>query len=240
MPTTLPELAQNLRKRAEEKFRSCEGSSPEIYSPVEYLQNIHNLGVHQIELEMQNEELHRTQRDLEALQLRYVDLYDLAPVGYLTLTEKGLIKEANLLLASLLGVKRDDLIRQPLYRFIVPEDQDVFYLHRNQIIEHNEVRSWEIRMVRADGSYFWADLQAKSAHNGECWITLNDISNRKQMQTLIENSTYQLTEAQRISHIGSWELDVRTNTSSLSDEVYHIFGIDPAQSSASYLSLIHI
>jgi len=66
---------------------------------------------------MQNEELRRTQADLEASRARYFDLYDLAPVGYFTISERGLILEANLTAATLLGVARGALIKQPLTRF---------------------------------------------------------------------------------------------------------------------------
>ena len=69
---------------------------------------------------MQNEELRRTQEELEASRARYFDLYDLAPVGYFTLSEQGLILEANLTAARLLGVARGALVKQPLSRFILP------------------------------------------------------------------------------------------------------------------------
>ena len=91
---------------------------------------LHELRVHQIELEMQNEELRRAQAELDAARARYFDLYDLAPVGYCTLSEQGLILEANLTAATLLGVARGALVKQPFTRFILKEDQDIYYLHR--------------------------------------------------------------------------------------------------------------
>ena len=104
-------------------------------SPEETRRALHELQVHQIELEMQNEELRRTQEELEASRARYFDLYDLAPVGYFTLSEQGLILEANLTAARLLGVARGALVKQPLSRFILPEDQDIYYLHRKELLE---------------------------------------------------------------------------------------------------------
>ena len=76
--------------------------------------------MHQVELEMQNEELRRAQLELDATRARYFDLYDLAPVGYCTLSEQGLILEANLTAASRLGVARDALAQQRLTSFIFP------------------------------------------------------------------------------------------------------------------------
>src|SRR3990172_4427764 len=86
---------------------------------------LHELRVHQSELEMQNEELRRAQAELDAVRARYFDLYDLAPVGYCTLAETGLILEANLTVANVLGIARGGLVRQPLSRFIRDEDQDL-------------------------------------------------------------------------------------------------------------------
>ena len=101
-----------------------------VLSPEEIQQNLYELQVHQIEMEMQNAELHRVQAELDIVLARYVDLYDLSPVGYCTISEQGLILEANLAAANLLSIARDMLVGQHLSRFIFPEDQDIYYLHR--------------------------------------------------------------------------------------------------------------
>src|SRR6202011_2882519 len=116
---------QALRKRAEAMAREKAAQAPEnleARTPEALDRTLHELRVHQIELEMQNEELRRTQEELEASRARYFDLYDLAPIGYFTLSEEGLILEANLTAAKLLGVTRDALVKQPLSRFVFPED----------------------------------------------------------------------------------------------------------------------
>ena len=105
--------ASTLRQRAEAKFSADKPPVQASRSPEATEQVLHELEVHQIELEMQNDELRRTQSELEAARARYFDLYDLAPVGYVTLSETGLILEANLTAAQMLGVDRRALVKQP-------------------------------------------------------------------------------------------------------------------------------
>jgi len=114
----------------------------------EALNLLHELEVHQIELEMQNEELRSTQDELAVSHARYFDLYDLAPVGYLTLSEKGLILEANLAAANLLGLERSQFVNQPVTRFIVPDDQDIYYLQRKRLSATLQPQVCELRMLR--------------------------------------------------------------------------------------------
>lgn len=172
----------NFRRRAEEKALLDEETSLKTLSLDDARQLFHELRVYQIELEMQNEELRRTRHELGASRARYFDLYDLAPVGYLTLGDQGMIQEANLSAATMLGVARKDLFKKPISKFIFHEDQDLYYLHRKKVFEVNEVQVWEMRLMRADGSLFWAHLRATPAHNGEYWITLINIDERKQAE----------------------------------------------------------
>jgi PAS domain S-box-containing protein len=148
----------DLRKRAEEKARLKAGQMPEDQRelpPEEARLLLHDLRVHQIELEMQNEELRRAQVELEASRARYFDLYDLAPVGYLTLSDEGQILEANLAAARLLGAERSLLAGQPLTHFILPEDQDVFYRYRKEFLAGGKRKSCELRMLRPGASPLW-------------------------------------------------------------------------------------
>jgi len=182
MTNRQPESAPTLRRRAEEKLKSDGGITSTTLSPGETDQLIHELQVHQIELEIQNEDLRRTQHDLETVKNRYFDLYDLAPVAYLTLSEQGLILEANITAATLLGSTRKDLLKRPVTNFILPEDQSVYYLYRKLVIEDRESHGCELRMMRADGSSFWAYKHAASMHDGEYLVTLTDITKLKQTE----------------------------------------------------------
>src|SRR5215831_13586717 len=105
-----------LRASAEEMLRHEEEGLGSL-SSAELKNAIHELHVHQIELEMQNEQLRITQGELEEARERYVELYDFAPVGYLTLNKHGIILQANLTSVSILGVERSRLLKQPFSRF---------------------------------------------------------------------------------------------------------------------------
>ncbi|RPH49328.1 MAG: PAS domain-containing sensor histidine kinase [Desulfobacteraceae bacterium] len=173
-----------LRERAEKI--ALEKALPENIdkiSQAEVKRTIQELQVHQIELEMQNEELRLTQRELKASQARYLDLYDLAPVSYVTVSEKGLILEANLTAAALLGLPRSALVKQPLTRFIINEDQNIYYLHRKQLFETGAPQAFELRMVKKDETAFWAHLVATAAQDADgapvCRVVLSDITEHK-------------------------------------------------------------
>ena len=119
-----PANAAELRQRAEEIAWDKTAQTPENVAamlPDETQRLLHELRVHQIELELQNEELQRAQLELQTSRAEYSDLYDLAPVGYITLSEQGLILQANLTAATLLGMPRGQLVKQRLSHFIVRE-----------------------------------------------------------------------------------------------------------------------
>ena len=119
---------------------------------------IHELQVHQSELETQNEELKRVQFELEASRNKYQDLYDFAPVGYFTLTQKGIIIEVNLAMAALLGMPGSKLIGRGFGHFVAPESLDQWDQHIISVLGHEEKQTCDLRLKREDGSSFYARL----------------------------------------------------------------------------------
>ncbi len=186
---TAASSAQVRRRQAEARMLKKAALSPEnieTLSPEATRQLLHELRVHQIELEMQNEELRESQAALAVVQARYFDLYDLAPVGYCTVSEQGMIVQANLTAASLLGVARGALVNKPLSQFIARADQDPYYLHRRKLLETGEPQSCELRMVKNGGTQFWAHLAVTAAQDAgggpELRVVLSDISERKRTE----------------------------------------------------------
>lgn len=185
-----------LRQKAEEMAKDRATEIPEhdaSLSPQHSQRIIHELQVHQIELELQNEELRRAQVELDAVRARYFDLYDLAPVGYCTLSAKGIIKEANLTAATLLGVVRKDVVGQPMSRFVLSEDQDIYYRHRQQLFATKEPQGCKLRLLRPHGPPFWARLEATVAQDDEgeapmCRVVLSDISESMRTEAVLAES----------------------------------------------------
>ena len=192
---------QALRQRAEALSGERSGEMPEnleVLSPEVAGRVLHELRVHQIELEMQNEELRRTQEELEVSRLRYFDLYDLAPVGYFTLSEQGMILEANLTVAKLLGVARGALVKQPLSRFILPEDQDIHYYHHKTLLETGGPQAWELRVLKKDAAPFWVRVEATTAQDADgasvCRAVVSDITESKQAERALKTTNTELRE----------------------------------------------
>ena len=189
-----PNLA-DLRRRAEEMLsRRPEELQKTPSEDVQLL--IHQLQVHQIELELQNEELRRTQQELSLSRDRYFDLYDLAPVGYFTIDEKGLIVQCNLTGVNLLEMERDALLKMPFSRFVFAEDQDTYYFHRRQLLEADPRQSCDLRMVKQDGTPFHARLECTAIHdehgNTHLRAIVTDVTARVQAEEALRTSNRRL------------------------------------------------
>jgi PAS domain S-box-containing protein len=178
-----------LRQHAEGRLRALDSLPQQVLRPEEAVRLVHELRVHEIELELQNEELRRAQEALENSRARFFDLYDLAPVGYLTLTERGLIRDANLAAARILGVPRSGLVNFPLSSFIRPEDFDRLYHCRQDLLDTGQQQTCELCLRRQDDSSvaiqlhmtLGVDRETGAAH---CLTVLTDISKRKCAEAL--------------------------------------------------------
>ncbi len=158
---------------------------------IDVQQLVHELQVHQIELELQNDELRQSHLALDRALARYVDLYDRAPVGYVTVGVDGLILEANLTAATLLGVERRALVQRSLHTFVVKEDQDSFYLLCRQLCETGAPQSREIRMHREGGHQLWVHLMATATTDvvgvDALRMVLSDISALKSIERQLDH-----------------------------------------------------
>ncbi len=185
----------NLSQQAEALLQAKRKHSPEQLKDLspEALQNIlQELTVYQVELELQNEELRRVQIELAAAKARYFELYDLAPVGYLTVSKKGLITQTNLAAATLLGLLRRELVKRPLSNFIVNDDQGSYYKFRNLVFESNEQQALNVRMLNKDGTPLWVHLEAIAVADADgeptLRVTLSNITRLIQAELALRES----------------------------------------------------
>jgi diguanylate cyclase (GGDEF)-like protein/PAS domain S-box-containing protein len=182
-PIAFDELRAYAEARSSQNSAS-QHTAPDSRRSAEEL--LHELEVHQIELEIQNEELLRSQAELEETRDRYIDLFEFAPVGYFTLTASGLIAEANLTATQLLRKERSRLLSRPFSRFVVPEARSLWQQRILALQLDGGKRSCEIEMQRGDDSRFHARMechfQAEHEKLPKLRMAIFDITERKQVE----------------------------------------------------------
>ncbi len=194
--STSSSKSASLRKRAE-RLMSKEDLTKIHSKDVKAL--IEELRVHQIELELQNEELRRVQGLLEMSRSKYADLYDFAPVGYFSFDRMGRILEVNLTAARMLGVERSLLIGKPFMAFVLPEDENLFFLHRRRILDSGLKERCELRLKRKAGGGFYVSLEsiALRDHTGtvmEIRSAMIDMTEHKQLEKELREARSDLQE----------------------------------------------
>ena len=183
-----PEGAGELRRRAEERFgeRRANTLADEASSPAETQRLLHELQVHQFELEMQNEELRRARIEVEEGLSRYTDLYEFAPVGYLTLNRAGDIRQVNLTGARLLGLERSRLVGKHLAILVDSDSRPIFNTFLTKVFDNGVKETCEV-VVRSElRSPFAVEFSATSSSSGkECRVVATDITARKRAEALM-------------------------------------------------------
>ena len=188
-------LQTELRKKAEIKSLKEPASILETLKSMslsEIAEKMHELHIYQIELEMQNEELYKTQEELYNAKMCYFELYDMAPIGYLTLNSDGLILEANLESAQILTTSRKNLINQSFTNFIYCEDQDIYYMLRKKITSLKKRQLCELRMQNSTGKIFWTQVTVNAknscAEDSSWKLIFSDISESRELRAIKEHN----------------------------------------------------
>jgi PAS domain S-box-containing protein len=185
-PNTSADAAE-LRRRAEGRLKGQRRRTAPPRKDADTRRLLHELQVHQIELEMQNAELQDARDQMETMLGRYTDLYDFAPVGYFSIDEQGLILEVNLTGAALLGVERSRLINRRLTRFMASMSRPIFLALLERVFTEPGKQVCEVSLLTESGTPFWADVQATSAASlrGErkwCRVAVSDITALKRAE----------------------------------------------------------
>ncbi len=190
--------SERLRARAERLVATARDASVRTPGDDDAIALQHELDIHGLELELQNDELRESQIALEASRARYVELFDLAPVGYLTLDSAGIITDANATAALLFRTTRSGLVRQPFTAFVQPDEQDTFYLLRKELLATAAPQCCELTLSRRGARPFAAGLDARTVENQDgtpaLHITLSDISARKAAEKALRAAADELEE----------------------------------------------
>ncbi|GAA4008567.1 hypothetical protein GCM10022408_20900 [Hymenobacter fastidiosus] len=181
-----------LRRRAEAR-RLLVTQAVSDTSPQDVQRLVQELQVHQLELEMQYEELLRAQAETEAVRAQYVDLYDFAPVGYFTLDAHGLIGQLNLSGATLLGAVRQRLIGHRFPLFIAPAGREEFAGFLARVLAAGSRQTCELEMLREDGTSFFAQLEGLAvappgAEQPQCRLAVIDTTARRETRQALAAS----------------------------------------------------
>ncbi len=204
------------------------------------LRLVHELQVHKIELESQNEELIIARKNAEYAAASYTDLYNFAPVGYLTLDSYGCITRANFASARLLGVKRDDLQGKCLSTFVDNSSLSKFNLLLSSRSIPNKQLTSEITLT--GNNVCTVLLEVSSDHSMlEKRLILTDITERKQIEEKLQEREFWLSETQRVGFIGSYALDLVTSEWISSEILDEIFGFESnsTKSTTNWIETIH-
>jgi PAS domain S-box-containing protein len=183
---------EELRKRAE-KMLAEDPQAIRTMVPADIQKLIQELNVYQIELELQNEELRRTQLELQEARDKYLNLYDFAPTGYFCLDRNGIIVDVNLARSELLGSEKHRLIGTQFTSSISPDSQDAFYFHWREVLKTGIKGSCELKMLKADGTLFPAQLISmampeKDGNTNQFRTAVIDVTERKQAEKALRES----------------------------------------------------
>ncbi|MFT5088816.1 MAG: two-component system cell cycle sensor histidine kinase/response regulator CckA [Planctomycetota bacterium] len=202
---------EELRRRAEIHLREqlfLDEDRLEGITPEQARHLVHELQTHQIELEIQNETLRQTQKDLESTRDRFVELYDVAPVAYFTIAEKGLITEANLTAKALLNIEHGSLPGHTFAEFVFEEDQGLYYQFRKAVLKGPEKETCELRIRTADESVFYGRLEAQRATDTSFRFILSDISADREIEE-------KMIKLQRLHAVGELAAGVSHNLNNM-------------------------
>lgn len=179
-------------------------------------------------LKVENDELREKLLQLETSRAMYYDLYDFSPVGYLTLNEDGIITEANLTAAALLGIERQYLINNNLTHFVFPDDTEAFNSYFKRIVRTGSKQEWELRLSNPDGTTPWVRLEANTVWKGEYRVIISNINAHKQAEQELTEANELFSMFMRYSPVYTYIKEVTCHGSRVlcaSDNFVQIIGM---------------
>ena len=222
-PIPRPSDLALLRQRAEERLGKEDKPLPPALDEAESRRLVHELQVHQVELEMQNAELLQAREDMTALLDAYTDLYDFAPVGYLTVDRGGAVLKANLTAASLLGIERSRLVGAPFNQLLAADSQDAFRGWLREQFAGNGPSSCDLACLPTPGRAAWLRMEtAGAAVTEECRFAFVDISERKRTEASLRKFEADLIHAEKLESLGSLAAGIAHDINNVLAAIYAV------------------
>jgi len=201
-----------LRKRAETMIGTPEESSKFSGEHQDTEEIRHELRVYQAELEIQNEQLREALEVLEESRNRYADLYDFAPIGYLTLDQRGHILNINITGAAMLGQERGPLLGKPFAAWLAEgQTRGAFFPYLSKVLSSGDRVTTELLLSSKAKTTFWVRLESVvTGEFGQCLTVMIDITKRKLAEEALAQRTHDLEQAnqelEQFSYIASHDL----------------------------------
>ncbi len=208
---------------------------------------LQELQIHQIELEMQNDELRHANEELEIQRIKFTGIYELAPVGYFILNQSGIIEEVNTAGSVLLEFDKSIIVKRSFQSFIAKDYTGTFCRFFKEIKSQNERKSCQLELITQHKKTLFAQVEGIAIHGMhtnrvDCYIALIDITERKEAVQRLEVTKERLELALEASEAGTWEYDYKTGKILLDESNYHICGIDKYKYKGEYhhfLNAVH-
>lgn len=209
------------------------------------LRMLQELQVHQVELEMQNAELQEARDRLEGALEKYTDLYDFAPVGYLSVDEAGQVLEANLTSAALLRVGRAQLLSRRLPPFVAGADRPNFLKFLPAVFASAKKQVCEALLVRADGSSFWAGIHGTTALSAKsprkwCRMVISDITPLKEAENVLRRSEALLSAVFAQAPVGMYVVNARFQLQEINPTALRLFGKIHPLLGRNFSEIVHL
>lgn len=225
--------SSELRHLAEEKLRKKMTEPLQLVTEEALQRIVHELKVHQIELEMQNLELREARNKLEASLEMYTDLYDFAPVGYITIDSEGKILAANLTVAILLGIERAQLLGQNLKHFVAAQERSAFINFLGTLFSSLSNESFEVTLHNMGKLPLVVQIVLIKASavtsRQECLLALIDITRRKQAEDSLREKENQMLSLAEMSIDSIVMLDENGMITFCNAAVERMFGCSTAE-----------
>lgn len=210
---------EDLRRRAEDRIKPGDPPGPLPRAQEDLVRLVHELQVHQVELEIQNEELIRANQAVERANLRFADLYDFAPVGYFTLDGSGVVAGSNITGAHLLGENRPGLLGRNLAHYLTPDSRPDFARLLEEAAKGEGRASCEVDLHSESGAHRYVQIEAVfSTEGGEYRLAVLDVTERKKADQAREALVTELQAALSRVHVLSGMLPICASCKKIRDD----------------------